>query len=143
MKEKRSCSKLLDCLTFDAEPILALFLNEPGATTTAGLLQKIQNNEAKGYINIFNLTEVYYTIARRDPKVAEEKQKLLRLYGLKVVPVEDNGLWREAALIKNKYLLSLGDAFAVATAQAYKSKLVVGSDRELKNLPIPLLRIRE
>ncbi len=45
-------------------------------------------------------------------------------------------------LLKNKYLLSLGDSFAVATAQAFKSKLVVGSDKELKNLDIPLIRIR-
>jgi predicted nucleic acid-binding protein len=134
---------LLESLTFDTESILALFQNELGASAVADLLQKIQRNDAEGYINIFNLTEVYYAIARRDQKVAEEKQKLLRLFGLKVVPVEDNGLWREAALIKNKYLLSLGDAFAVATAQAYKSKLVVGSDRELKNLNIPLIRIRE
>jgi len=143
MKEKRGYSNLLESLTFDTESILALFQNELGASAVADLLQKIQRNDAEGYINIFNLTEVYYAIARRDQKVAEEKQKLLRLFGLKVVPVEDNGLWREAALIKNKYLLSLGDAFAVATAQAYKSKLVVGSDRELKNLNIPLIRIRE
>jgi hypothetical protein len=28
----------------------------------------------------------------------------------------------------------LGDSFAVARAQAFKTKLVVGSDKELKNL---------
>jgi predicted nucleic acid-binding protein len=129
-------------LTFDTEPILALFLNEQGATAVAELLQKIQKNDAEGFINIINLAEVYYAIARRDPKAAEGKVKLLRIFGLKVVPVEDNGLWREAALIKNKYLLSLGDSFAVATAQAFKSKLVVGSDKELKNLDIPLIKIQ-
>jgi predicted nucleic acid-binding protein len=142
-KEKKGCSKLLDRLTFDSEPIVAFFFGEPGARPVIELLKKIQNNDAEGSINIFNLTEVYYSIARRDPKVAEDKIRLLRLYGLKIVPVEDNGLWREAALIKNKYLLSMGDAFAVATAQALKSKLVVGSDKELQNLPIPLIKIRE
>jgi predicted nucleic acid-binding protein len=91
--------------------------------------------------NIFNLTEVYYMLARRELKAAEENQRLLRFFRLKVVPVEDNGLWCEAALIKNKYHLSLGDSFAVATAQATKSKLVVGSDKELKDVNVPLIKI--
>jgi predicted nucleic acid-binding protein len=121
---------------------VAFFFGEPGAKPVIDLLQKIQSNDIVGYINILNLTEVYYAIARRDPKVADDKLKLLRIYGLNVVPVMDNGLWREAAIIKNKYLLSLGDSFAVATAQAFKTKLVVGSDKELKNLDIPLIRIR-
>ena len=105
--------------------------------------KKFKTAKLQGYINIFNLTEVYYSLARRDSKAAEEKLKVLRAFGLKVVPVEDNGLWREAALIKNKYLLSLGDSFAVATAQALKAKLVVGSDKELKNMDIPLIKIRK
>jgi hypothetical protein len=40
-------------------------------------------------------------------------------------------------------MLSLGDSFAVATAQALKSKLVVGSDKELNDLGIPIIRIRK
>jgi predicted nucleic acid-binding protein len=67
---------------------------------------------------------------------------MLRLYGLNIVPVEDNGLWREAAILKNKYSLSIGNCFAVATAQAFKSKLVVGNDKELNRLNIPLVKIR-
>ncbi|MCW3994663.1 MAG: hypothetical protein NWE98_00750 [Candidatus Bathyarchaeota archaeon] len=41
-------------------------------------------------------------------------------------------MWREIALIKNKHMLTMGGSFAVATAQALKSKLVVGNDKELK-----------
>ncbi len=133
---------MLDALTFDTEPIVAFFFGEPGAKPVIDLLEKMQNHDVIGYINILNLTEVYYTIARRDPKVADEKLKLLRIFGVNVVPVTDNGLWREAALIKNKYQLSLGDSFAVATAQALKTKLVVGSDKELENVDIPLIKIR-
>lgn len=97
----------------------------------------------KGYINIVNLTEIYYILARLNPTIAEEKQRNLRLYGLKVVPVTDDSLWREAALIKSKHSLSLADAFAVATAQTLKSTLVVGSDKEFNNVDIQLLRIRD
>jgi predicted nucleic acid-binding protein len=133
---------LQDSLTFDTEPIVAFFFGESGAKPVIELLEKIQGRDIIGYINILNLTEVYYAIARRDPKVADEKLKLLRIYGFNIVPVTDDGLWREAALIKNKYQLSLGDSFAVATAQAFKTKLVVGSDKELEKLDIPLIKIR-
>ncbi len=72
-----------------------------------------------------------------DPELAEEKQRNLRLYGLKVVPIEDDDLWREAARIKGGHALSLADAFAAATAKILKSTLVVGSDKEFKELNIP------
>jgi hypothetical protein len=42
-----------------------------------------------------------------DPVLAEEKQRNLRLYGLKVFPIEDNGLWRAAAKIKATHGMSL------------------------------------
>jgi predicted nucleic acid-binding protein len=38
--------------------------------------------------------------------------------------------------------MSLADAFAVATAQNFKTKLIVGSDEEFNNLNVELLRIR-
>lgn len=133
---------MLETLTFDTEPIVAYFFGETGAEPVIDLLERIQNGDAHGYVNIVNLTEVYYSIARKDKKIADAKINKLLLFGLKVVPVEENTLWREAALIKNKYTLSLGDAFAVATAQAFKSKLVVGNDKALNDLPVELLRIR-
>ena len=106
-------------------------------------LNEFRAATAEGYINIINLTEIYYILSRVSPELAEETEKKLRLLGLKVVPVEDDGLWREAAHVKAKHSLSLADAFAVATAEACKSKLVVGSDKEFKELNIQLLRIRK
>jgi predicted nucleic acid-binding protein len=130
-------------LTFDSEAILAFYLGEAGAEIVRDSLEKVQSGAAEGYINILNLTEIYYILCRVDPALAEEKQRNLRLYGLKIVPVEDDGLWREAARIKSKHSLSLADAFAVATAQTLKSQLIVGSDKEFRELNIQLLRIRE
>lgn len=131
-----------ECLTFDSEAILAFYLGETEGEVVRDNLQRIQNGMVEGYINIVNLTEIYCILARINPKIAEEKQRNLRLYGLKVVPVTDDGLWREAALIKSRHSLSLADAFAVATAQTLKSTLVVGSDKEFNNVDIQLLRIR-
>jgi predicted nucleic acid-binding protein len=132
----------LERLVFDSEAILAFYLGEEGGETVRDMLQKIQNGEAEGYMNLLNLTEIYYILCRVDPELAEEKQRKLRLYGLKIVPIADDGLWREAAQIKSKHAMALADAFAVATAQACKAKLVVGSDEEFNGVGIHLLRIR-
>ncbi len=129
-------------LTFDTEAILAFYLGEKGGEIVRDDLLQIQAGTIDGYINIINLTELYYILSRVDSKLAEEKQKNLRFYGLKIVPVTVDGLWREAAAVKSKYSLSLADAFAVATAQNLKSTLVVGSDKEFTNLDIKLKRIR-
>ena len=129
--------------TFDSEAILAFYLDEEGAEVVEDCFEKVQSGEAEGCINIINLTEIYYILSRVSPKLAEETEKKLRLLGLRVVPVEDDGLWREAAMVKAKHSLSLADAFAIATAEAFKSTLVVGSDKEFKEQNIQLLRIRE
>ena len=129
--------------TFDSEPLLAFFLNEEGADVVEDFLKQIQSGEAEGYINIINLTEISYILSRVSPELAEETERNLRLLGLRVVPVEDDGLWREAAHVKAKHSMSLADAFAVATAETFKSKLVVGSDEEFRELNIQLLKIRE
>ena len=129
-------------LTFDSEAILAFFLGEAGAELVRDNLEKVQKGETEGYINILNLAEIYYILSRASPTLAEEKQRNLRLYGLKVVPIADDGLWRDAAKIKSNHSLSLADAFAAATAKSLKTALVVGSDREFSDLNIQLLRVR-
>ena len=133
---------MLERLTFDSEAILAFFLGEIGGNQVIVMLEKIDKGEAEGFINVLNLTEIHYILSRISPKIAEEKQRILRAYGVKVVPIEDNGLWREAAQIKCKHSLSLPDAFASATAKGYKTKLVIGNDKDFNNLGIELLRIR-
>jgi len=133
---------VLERLTFDSEAILAFYLGEEGGEFVRDSLGKVQNGDAEGYINILNLTEIYYILFRVDPELAEEKQRNLRLYGLKVIPVEDDDLWREAARIKGRHALSLADAFAVSTAKSFESKLVVGSDKEFSEINIQLVKIR-
>ena len=134
---------MLERLVFDSEAILAFYLGETGGEVVRDSLEKVQGGEAEGYINVLNLTEIYYILCRVDLSLAEDKLRNLRLYGLKVVPVEDDGLWREAARIKSKHSLSLADAFAAATAETLKSKLVAGSDKEFDGLNIQLIRIRD
>ena len=129
--------------TFDSEAILSFYLDEDGAEVVEDCLEQVQSDKAEGYISIINLTEIFYILSRVSPEMAEETERKLRLLGIKVVSVDDNGLWREAAHVKAKHPLSLADAFAVATAKTAESKLVVGSDKEFKKLNIQLVRIRE
>ena len=128
--------------TFDSEPILAFYSGEEGAEMVEGILKQIQGGLAEGNMSIINLTEVRYILDRLDPNLPEEIERKIRLFGIRIVAVDDDGLWREAADVKSKHPISLADAFAVATAKVFKAKLVVGSDREFEGAGANLLRIR-
>lgn len=129
-------------VVFDTEALLAYYLGEPGGKKVLKLLNQVYEKKIKGYINIVNLTEFYYILYRRSPEIAEEKERNLRTFGLKIIPVTDNRLWREAAKIKGEKPVSLADAFVIATAKTYKAKLATGRDIELQKLNIPLIKIR-
>ena len=128
-------------VVFDTEALLAYYLGEIGGEKVLKLLNQVYEKKIKGYINIVNLTEFYYILYRKNPKIAEEKERNLKTFGLKIVPITNNKLWKEAAKIKSKNPVSLADAFAAATAKTYKEKLVTG-DVELLKLGIPFIRIR-
>ncbi len=128
-------------VVFDTEALLAYYLGEIGGEKVLKLLNQVYEKKIKGYINIINLTEFYYILYRKNPKIAEEKERNLKTFGLKIVPITNNKLWKEAAKIKSKNPVSLADAFAAATAKTYKAKLVTG-DVELLKLGIPFIRIR-
>ena len=128
-------------LVFDTEALLAFYLGEPSGKEVERRLVKITKGEIRGYLNIINLTELYYILYRRSPDIAEEKERNLRGYGLEIVPVDDNRLWKEAAKTKGKHALSLADAFAIATAKVKKANLLLGRDTEFNGIDITIERI--
>ncbi|MGB7531955.1 MAG: type II toxin-antitoxin system VapC family toxin [Halobacteriota archaeon] len=129
-------------VVFDTEALLIFYLGEEGADIVEDLLRRIQNKELKGFLNIVNLTEFYYILYRRDAAIAEEKVRNLRAYGIEIVPLMDNAIWREAGRIKGERAISLADAFAVATAISKKDKLVVGRDEDFKKVSVPQIKVR-
>jgi predicted nucleic acid-binding protein len=129
-------------IVFDTEALLAFYLGEPGGRQVEKYLTRIMKGEMEGYLNIINLAELYYILYRKNPALAEEKTQNLRNYGLEIVPVEDDGLWREAAEIKARHAVSLADAFTVATTKTKKAKLLTGRDAELHRVDIPIERIK-
>jgi len=128
-------------IVFDTETLLAFYLGEPAGKEVERRLVETMKGEIKGYLNIVNLTELYYILYRKNTEIAEEKERNIRGYGVEIVPVEDNELWKEAAKTKGKHALSLADAFAVATAKAKKANLLVGRDPEFDGMDISIERI--
>ena len=128
-------------IVFDTETLLAFYLGEPAGKEVERRLVETMKGETKGYLNIVNLTELYYILYRKNPEIAEEKERNIRGYGVEIVPVEDNELWREAAKTKGKHAISLADAFAVATAKVKKANLLVGRDTEFDGMDISIERI--
>ncbi|MBN2334959.1 type II toxin-antitoxin system VapC family toxin [Candidatus Bathyarchaeota archaeon] len=128
-------------IVFDTEPLLTFYKGEPGDTKVQGLLERTREGTVRAYMNIVNLTELYYILHRVSPDVAEEKTRNLKAYGVRIVPVTNDGLWRQAAVLKSLHPMSLADAYAVATAQTTGSTLVVGRDPELEGLDIETIRI--
>lgn len=61
---------------------------------------------------------------------------------MRIVPVADDRLWREASVIKAKHALSLADAFAAATAKTMKANLITGRDEEFKETEVPSVKLR-
>ncbi len=142
MHRTRNTKGMPASYTFDSEAILAFYLDEQGANVVQDIFEQVQAGKAEGNLSIITLTEICYILSRVNLELADQTEKKLRLMGLKVVPVEDNGIWRKAALEKSVHSMSLADAFAVATAEAFKSKLVIGGDKEFDGTNVGLLRIR-
>jgi predicted nucleic acid-binding protein len=128
-------------IVFDTEALLAFYLGEPRGREVEKYLAKVMEGKLKGYLNILTLSELYYILYRNSPALAEEKEQNLRSYGLEIVPIDDDSLWKEAAKMKGKHALSLADAFAAATAKIKKASLLAGRDKEFQSLDIQIERI--
>ena len=129
-------------VVFDTEPLLTFFKGESGDTEVEELLNRIVDGSLIAYINIVNLSEFYYILHRFSPETAEEKIRNLRAYGLKLILLTDDALWKIAAITKSMHPMSLADAYAVATAKATNSQLVIGKDREFDGIEIETIEIK-
>jgi predicted nucleic acid-binding protein len=125
----------LRSIVFDTQALLVLYLGEAGSGEVEAYLERVSELKVRGYLNIINLTELYYILRRRNGSVAEEKERNLLSFGVRMVPVIHNSpLWKKAAAIKAGNALSLADAFAASTALLHKGTLVTGSDVEFEQV---------
>jgi len=103
------------------------------------MIEDISRDGEQVYISIINLAEVWYILERRAPGLADDKVGNLRSFGIEVVPLEDDSIWRMAAKIKSNRAIPLADAIAVATAKYLDEPLLVGDDHHFRNLGIDIM----
>lgn len=103
------------------------------------MLKSVKSGFDEGYMSLINLTEFYYILYRKSPKVAEEKLKNLLSFGIK--PVDVKNTWKKSAEIKAEHGIPLADCFAAATALKLKATLVIGEDGDFKGLKIKMEKI--
>lgn len=116
-----------DRIVFDAEPLVAHAADEPGAATVSEYLDAVGIEDADGYCNWVNVSEVRYILARKyDRDVADEYLEWLFDLGLEPIAVE--ALWEDAAERVLEYNPALGDSFALASAAHVDGTLLVGGD---------------
>lgn len=128
-------------VVFDTEVLLSFYFGEEGSEVVEEVLSRISMGTEIGLINIVNLTELWYVLARKDPQIADRRVDALRSYGVKIVPVEDDSLWRIAAEIKSNKSIPLADTFAAATARLYGETLLAGRDEHFDDLNIDVRHI--
>jgi predicted nucleic acid-binding protein len=119
-------------IVFDSQPLLSYFLQEESADKVEDLINQVERASHEGYINIVNLIELRYILAKAGKDLAEES---LTSSGMRIVPlVVGEDIWQVAAELKASYPISLGDACAAATAIVLDCQLVVGDDSEFEPL---------
>ena len=120
----------------DANALITLFEDRPGAATVEELLRK---ETQQILMSVINWGEVYYSVWRsRGQAVAEEKIEQIAQLPIQVVDAEST-LVKLAAGLKAEYNLPYADCFAAALAGQRNATLVTG-DKDFrkveKNVPI-------
>jgi predicted nucleic acid-binding protein len=120
-------------LVFDAEPLIALFLDEPGAQAVQQLLEHVAEGPEDAWISVVNLGEVVSVLSRKAPRARDELVAWVLSAGIR--PASADPVWPQAGWIKGHHRLSLADAFALATAQRLDGELVVRRDPHFEVAP--------
>lgn len=117
----------------DTWAIIAYLEDEPSASQIADLIASAHEEQIPVYMNVVNVGEVWYIIAR---EVSEEEanKSIKELHDLRIQFVDvDWELTREAARFKSQHTMSYADCYAAALAKSKKADLVTG-DKEFKPL---------
>ena len=111
----------------DAWAVLAwIFGEEPAGAAVQSLLDEAATGAATLSMNMVNVGEVYYRLARREgPARAAQFWEDFQTTPIRIVPAL-NSLILEAAEWKSRYRISYADAFALATAVRDHATLVTG-----------------
>lgn len=112
-------------LVFDAEPLVAFYVDEPGSDRVANQIRTVEAGERRGLINAVTCAEIHYVLRAGDEHGADEYLSRIRTW-LHVVDADE--VWEHASRFKHKYCTSLGDAFTLGTALDRNATAFVGAD---------------
>jgi PIN domain nuclease of toxin-antitoxin system len=116
-------------VVLDASALLTFFLNRPGASKVAQLIQLGSDRKRQLLMSVLNWGEVYYSIwADQGPGVARNLMSRIEQLPIGIVPV-DLAFARAAAELKADQNLPYADGFAAALAIERKASLAT-SDKD-------------
>ena len=126
----------------DANPLVRLFRDAPGAKAVDDLVKQAKSGRAHLSISVVNLTEVLYILARY---FGQEKALVCIDTALRVVePVSpDEQAAIDTAILRIRYKLGLADCFAAELAMRTGATLVTADPefgklgKQLKILALP------
>ena len=119
---------MTDTIVFDAEPVLAYLDDEPGSDAVEEWIDRVAAGEIDGYVSPVTKTEILYVGSRIGFDAADVRASLDRLEAIGVDTYDPTDCWETAAVLKEAYGMALGDAYALATAEAVGGTLLAGAD---------------
>jgi predicted nucleic acid-binding protein len=116
----------------DACALIAFLAKEPEYAMVKEIFDRADTEKIAIYISVVNLAEVFYHLIR-DKGETEAVEIMRKLDSLPIVTIDtiSNAVYRDAARLKARYSISLGDVFLCATAKSL-SAIVVTKDREIE-----------
>ncbi len=110
----------------DSFAILAYFQAAAGGAAVRALLEAARDGEARLYLSVINLGEIYYLMSREQGREhADELLNDLRALPITLIPATEERVLT-AARIKAEYPLSYADAFVVGLARELNAIIVTG-----------------
>lgn len=137
-----TASRTPDSIVFDAEPLIAYFADEPGSETVEEHLDAVERG-TDGYCSAVTLAEIHYIVQTIEGEHrADTVVEVLAESGIRRVDTSDT--WRRAADFMARYSPSLGDAFALATADFVGATLVADADGDFDSIDdVEIIRVRD
>lgn len=122
-----------DGLVLDSWAVLAYLLGEAPGTAVKTILLEAADGGTPRWISSINLSEIWYTLARRhSPAFAHQQLQALAEIGIERIDA-DWPLTLQAAHYKSRHKMSYADAFAAALSKSRNAPLVTG-DAEFHTL---------
>ena len=120
-------------IVLDSYALIAYFENESGAGQVKELLQQAEARKESLLMSMVNWSEVYYALSRSKGE-SKAEESILIIDQLPITLVEINRtIAYQAARLKARYAVAVGDCFAAALAMINQGWVLTG-DPEFKNL---------